>query len=1083
MEEKQNLYDLEIETNFPNLAINSPKKQKEIFQTEANVKMKPITSSNISQKFNTKYKNEELNKFKDEILSFLKERDSYYHTKINTYHSHIELTEKKYENLTNVISSNYQQILTSQANLNNRLDKFNSYESFVLKTNDNLTSHEIRINNLREDFSKATQKYDKIYLDNLELPGYIGRCAKYKNCQLFFADVIKEINKFNNFKEKNNIDLKSYKEKLEQIIKTFKTLVDNNNKAQISYINKLNEKNFNECKNMVDILGERVTELRLENSKYSVELINKTNEVKEQINKVKEMKGEILRDFYNKIEEHKNITNNINKSFNEFKNEYAIIRKKFLEMAEFIKDIRFKKNLGVDVNKKEINNIYKNLIKKNKRSSEDKNVHLLNNTSEIEKMVFKENNNNINNNVINNIKKEMKKNKKHELYNSTNNLIDIRNENLLDSSEKKRKEFKENKRNFNSFYSCENNIKNKTVGLIDYILKDNELDVKDENNVFIDQDIKEENKLKEKILLMKENDISENEPNDKNKIIISDKDSNINNNILLYKDKDSNDKGLESKNINIIKDINENKNKEEIQNIIQKEINEKEQNYKNEEVKIDMINNKKIEKNNKNKNIRNEKNIKQSQLVTSDNLSITNSFSSCYNTNSIGGATTDRNFSNISIPISYNINNVKCNKFILNDICKSENDNKIIKELASELEQSSAKKIQKLVSQKKSDAEDLESKKIQNIEPINLINNIKPDDEGIMNNKKRIKNKSLSQEKNEISDLPKTLNKNENYSEDERAPKNGVNKLFNNYKLKSLIEQDIETNSINMNLDNNEISNLKNKKNENNEINENIENELDFKSNNTESNNENNYNFYIENTPESINRKLYLFNQKLFDIETYMKEKFLEIIKQIDSLRPKNTSKKFNQLNQYKTTGYKKEQNIFNTIYSENYNNYNLSGRDENFNNMNYHTIKFPKFDVYSQLISSDHMKSSKKCDCFKDTILFDNLNKIKKNEEMSVIKKFIEKTINVNNSKLFYKEYSKKKFNCLTKNKNLNFINNIMNFGNELNENNNLKMKNNSTINGNDIKWIDLKTLTNRKIPKNSSCQKLNPILSGENK
>ena len=57
------------------------------------------------------------------------------------------------------------------------------------------------------------------------------------------------------------------------------------------------------------------------------------------------------------------------------------------------------------------------------------------------------------------------------------------------------------------------------------------------------------------------------------------------------------------------------------------------------------------------------------------------------------------------------------------------------------------------------------------------------------------------------------------------------------------------------------------------------------------------------------------------------------------------------------------------------------------------------------------------------------------------------------------------------------------MNFGNELNENNNLKMKNNSTINGNDIKWIDLKTLTNRKISKNSSCQKLNPILSGENK
>ena len=157
-------------------------------------------TSTISNKFFTQYQNEELNKFKDEILSFFKDRDKYFVNLISTYKNQIQVAEKKYENLAKLIKLNYEEILASQASLNNRLDKFNSYESFVAKTNDNITSHEIRINNLREDYTRTVQKYDKIYLDNLELPGYIGRCAKYKNCQLFFEDVIKEINKFNNYK-------------------------------------------------------------------------------------------------------------------------------------------------------------------------------------------------------------------------------------------------------------------------------------------------------------------------------------------------------------------------------------------------------------------------------------------------------------------------------------------------------------------------------------------------------------------------------------------------------------------------------------------------------------------------------------------------------------------------------------------------------------------------------------------------------------------------------------------------------------------------------------------------------------------
>ena len=151
-------------------------------------------------KFEKVYENKDMNLFKEDILNYLRDRDKCIYGLIKTYKEKMEKTEANYADLTKRISNNYSDILSSQAEINNRLDKLNSYDSFCNKTNDQLISHEIRINNIREDFNKAVQKYDKIYLDNLELPGYIGKYAKYKNCQVFFDDVIKELNKLNSYK-------------------------------------------------------------------------------------------------------------------------------------------------------------------------------------------------------------------------------------------------------------------------------------------------------------------------------------------------------------------------------------------------------------------------------------------------------------------------------------------------------------------------------------------------------------------------------------------------------------------------------------------------------------------------------------------------------------------------------------------------------------------------------------------------------------------------------------------------------------------------------------------------------------------
>ena len=315
-------------------------------------------------KFEKIYENQDLNIFKEDILNYLKERDTVIFNLIKTYKEKIDKTENNYLELTKRISNNYSDILSSQAEINNRLDKLNTYESFHNKTNDQLISHEIRINNLREDYNKSVQKYDKIYLDNLELPGYIGKYSKYKNCQVFFDDVIKEINKLNSYKEKNSIDLKAYKEKLELIIKTFNTLVDNNNKSQIKYINEMNEKSNKECKNMIDMLGEKITDMRIENSRYAVELIGKSINLTKEWDKIQQIKEEIMKEFNDKIHDFRIVSNNTINSFHDFKTEFTLIKRKFFELAEFIRDVRFRKNLGGDVKKKEIKVLSKKLTGK-----------------------------------------------------------------------------------------------------------------------------------------------------------------------------------------------------------------------------------------------------------------------------------------------------------------------------------------------------------------------------------------------------------------------------------------------------------------------------------------------------------------------------------------------------------------------------------------------------------------------------------------------------------------------------------------------------------------------------------------------
>ena len=900
-------------------------------------------------KFNSvTYSTEELNTFKDNILSLLKERDKIFLNKLSDYKTSTDKIKFEFNSENKLTNSKFSKIIDTQAKMTSRLDQLSDYENFVTKTKEKLVSHDIRLTNIRNDFSLATQKYDKIYLDNLELPGYIGRCAKYKNCQSFFLDVIKDLAKLNIYREKNILDLKMYKDKLETIISSMNSILDNNNESQIKYINEMKEKILKDCKSMFEDVSDGMKDIRVENSKYAVDLISTSMNLSKKWDKLEKIKEELLEKFNYDVNKYQMLTDDTIKSFEEFKNEYGVIRRKFMELAEFIKDIRFRKNIGGNVKKKEVKQMVKKMLKKRK-SFEGEKVRLLSDITSIENIDYKKyyniesndeaeiyNESNGEEKNIHNRSKSLKpKNKK--LFN--NNIKEKEKEKLNEKNKEKinsNKISKEIKQKKEMNQSVEDtrvpriNMNNSSVNKYSNIDKEKEKN-KSSRSVNMNMKLNISNSMNNKKNSM--NKITQDEKNIKNNLIIDSKNLKDEEN-FDQKNKEMN-KSNKNKDSNIIKLVKNNTNNNiELRNILDDNSNkytdklenttiplshrDKEKNIEKENVtntyntnNTNNINNSSA--NNKTNNIINYE-LNPIKLNNDSKPSLIEDVSTISDVKNSSSLNKDNKFSSeksVSFISDSNGNNI--NKFIINDIHLEQND-KIIKELASELEQSTAKKDK--FEQKFKTA-------CNNIEPINLLANNKISENknnnqyqpsnntkieinpNNINNNGQINNQISNTNNIEINcDKKNDIIIKENNS-DNMIKENAINSNnnINNININSktpLIENECSNNKINNNIkintniddinNSNTNSNINNSNNIENNKNSNMNNPNNIVKNESIGNlnpikisNEIHLNEVINSN--SVNSKLHAFDQKLLNLELYTKEKIIEIISQINSLK------------------------------------------------------------------------------------------------------------------------------------------------------------------------------------------------------
>ena len=221
-------------------------------------------------------------------------------------------------------------------------------QPFKKNIEESISKLDIKLNLAIKDFDNACFKYDKIISNNLSVPGLIGSSCPYDNLRPFLEFVNLKISELIKAKEKQTFDSKKYKEKLETIINNNKTQFETAQKKINEYCKKGFAQCDTNCADRMNIIEKRIEGLRIENGQFSYELKQRSEEIKVEWEKLDNIEKNLNSRYNEELEKYNNIIDKIGKKVDKYKNEFNLIKMRFTELSEFIKDIRFRRNININ---------------------------------------------------------------------------------------------------------------------------------------------------------------------------------------------------------------------------------------------------------------------------------------------------------------------------------------------------------------------------------------------------------------------------------------------------------------------------------------------------------------------------------------------------------------------------------------------------------------------------------------------------------------------------------------------------------------------------------------------------------------
>ena len=454
-------------------------------------------------------------KVENELLGRIKEVEK---TLNFNFEKSLLAVNNKIKELITKVDSMSEKVETLDKNFNEikvKGDKIDEFIVFKNKSLDQLTSHEIRINQLIADTSFMKTKYDKMFIDNFTVPGFVGEFCKYKTIRDYIESNIKEMSLINSFKEQSLVDIKNYGSKIENLIKQFTGSLDNFSDRQKETLNNAKREIYKKVNDEINKIDNKFEDVKIYNTNEAKKLSEKTDDLIKVTKETTDFRDRLKNYFEQNLDEITSDFDEIRLNVSDLNDEYNSVKDKFQEIVSFVREFNQRKY----TNKKEES------IKKLRSFQRQKTVNLKNrkvdfiaNDFNIEKNEAKKSTKNLTI-VVEKLEKETPLKKKKV---GINQKIEI-HETIEKPIEEKIKE--ERKENIEKEKAYENNIfkkeddeeeeeiiKEPEIKIESIIKKEKEKDLRREK-----EEIKEKEKLKKEKKINKEK-IKEEEKINKEKI-------------------------------------------------------------------------------------------------------------------------------------------------------------------------------------------------------------------------------------------------------------------------------------------------------------------------------------------------------------------------------------------------------------------------------------------------------------------------------------------------------------------------------------------------------------------------------------
>ena len=255
--------------------------------------------------------------FKNEILKDIKNLEKSLTDKINsTDFDRKEEIKALNENVSS-LNIKLKELSTKITEDNSLKEKINNFDSVKNKILDSILINDVKVNNLDREIRESISDMKSIIKETVIYAGVIGPSCKFKTFHDLLDFFINEINILSTSKEKNMLDLSSFKKRIETNVQGFKMQLESFGRSTTKFttdnFNKI-DKDMNEffykCNDKIDNLKsnyeDKIRMIDIKIDEIETRLIKEINEIKDKIESLEKSNN-------NHIKHYQNLKDDINK--------------------------------------------------------------------------------------------------------------------------------------------------------------------------------------------------------------------------------------------------------------------------------------------------------------------------------------------------------------------------------------------------------------------------------------------------------------------------------------------------------------------------------------------------------------------------------------------------------------------------------------------------------------------------------------------------------------------------------------------------------------------------------------------------